>query len=97
MGGYGKQFRQEGRASYEIENTDEWHYFGLDWQPDGYVFYYDGKEVSRATENVSHVPEFLLLTTEVKGYRKDVPVAVGEKFVDDAFIVDFVRVYDKIG
>jgi hypothetical protein len=96
MGGYGKQFRQEGRASYEIEDAEAWHYFGLDWQPEGYVFYYDGKEVSRASENVSHVPEFLLLTTEVKGYRKDIPIAVGEKFVDDAFIVDFVRVYDKI-
>ena len=111
MGGYGKQFIEEGRIRYNFEETDDgWHYFGLDWQPDGYVFYCDGKEVSRCT---NHVPQFILLTTEVQGYRSadgttlhyngesiktDTPPhkIVGD-FVDDAFIVDFVRVFDKIG
>ena len=41
----------------------------MDWQPDGYVFYCDGKEVSRCNKHVSHVPQFILLTTEVQGYR----------------------------
>ena len=111
MGGYGKQFIEEGKIRYNFEETDDgWHYFGLDWQPDGYVFYCDGKEVSRCT---NHVPQFILLTTEVQGYRSadgttlhyngesiktDTPPhkIVGD-FVDDAFIVDFVRVFDKIG
>lgn len=105
MGGYGKQFREEGRVSYNLEKTEDgWHYFGMDWQPDKYVFYCDGKEVSRCTENISHVPQFILLTTEVQGYRwvkKDeaqvMPYEIQGEFIDDAFIADFVRVYDKIG
>ena len=109
MGGYGKQFRDEGRVNYDLEETiDGWHYFGMDWQPEGYVFYCDGKEVSRCNGSVSHVPQFILLTTEIQGYRssakkrvllngestEDVPYEIKGDFVDDAFIVDFVRVYD---
>lgn len=109
MGGYGKQFREEGRVRYELDETkDGWHYFGMNWQPDGYIFYCDGKEISRCSKNVSHVPQFILLTTEVQGYRlvkakanddenaKPMPFEIRDDFADDAFIVDFVRVYDKI-
>ena len=97
MGGYGSQLREEARVKYDLEQTEDgWHYFGMDWQEDGYVFYCDGKEVSRTRNTVSHVPQFILLTTEVQGYRRDEPIKVGEKFVDDAFIVDFVRVFDKV-
>ena len=96
MGGYGKQYREEGRVHYDLKETsDGWHYFGMNWQPDGYVFYCDGEEVSRCNANVSHVPQFILLTTEVQGYRTNNPKRVEGTFVDDAFIVDFVRVFDK--
>ena len=111
-GGYGKQFSEEARIKYDIEDAG-WHYFGMDWQEDGYVFYCDGKETARCSEHVSHVPQFILLTTEVHGYRaagkkklrigpdgKEVEAATYEildKYEDDAFIVDFVRVYDKVG
>jgi beta-glucanase (GH16 family) len=110
MGGYGKQYQNDGRARYEIEEG-EWHRFGMDWQPDGYVFYCDGKEVSRCNKHVSHVPQFILLTTEVQGYRSvksgkakllggveadDYPFKIKGEFVDDAFVVDYVRVFDKV-
>ena len=105
-GGYGKQFRNEGRVlSYDLEETEgAWHHFGMDWSPDGYVFYCDGKEVSRCNEHVSHVPEFILLTTEVLGYRwtdeerekNGRPFEIKGEFIDDAFIVDFVRVFDRV-
>ena len=97
MGGYGEQCHQEGRVYYKLKETDDgFHTFAMDWSKDGYVFYCDGEIVSRATENVSNVPQFILLTTEVQGYRKNTPLKVGEKFVDDAFIVDYVRVFDEI-
>lgn len=98
MGGYGAQFREEGRrhAIPVGEGEDGWHRFGLLWDPDGYVFYHNGEEISRATETVSRVPQFILLTTEVMGHRKNVPVRVEGEFVDDAFIVDYVRVFDRI-
>jgi beta-glucanase (GH16 family) len=105
-GGYGAQYKIDGRVAYDLAETEDgWHYFGMDWQPDGYVFYCDGKEVSRCNEHVSHVPQFILLTTEVQGYRwtaerkqkaGHVPYEIEGEFVDDAFIVDFVRVFDKI-
>ena len=68
----------------------------MNWQPDGYVFYCDGQEVSRANKDVSQVPKFILLTTEVQGYRISQPHRIEGEFVDDAFIVDYVRVFDKM-
>lgn len=112
MGGYSKQFRNDGRVIYDLPETEDgWHYFGMDWRPDGYVFYCDGQEVSRCNSHVSHVPEFILLTTEVMGYRKvrsqnvdlnngkhseEFPLFIDGEFEDDAFIADFVRVFDRV-
>ena len=96
MGGYGKQCREEERVYYPVKDMDSFHRFGMEWTPTGYTFYCDGEVVSTVTEHVSHVPQFLLLTTEVQGYRKNAPIKVGETFVDDAFIVDYVRVFDRV-
>ena len=112
MGGYGQQYKKDGRVKYELEETEDgWHYFGMDWSPEGYVFYCDGKEVSRCNEHVSQVPQFILLTTEIQGYRsvksekvtllgggeaEEPPFVIKGDFVDDAFIVDFVRVFDRV-
>ena len=95
MGGYGDSFRQEGRVGYDLKETpDGWHTFGMLWTPDEYVFYCDNEIVSRVTETVSQVPQFVLLTTEVQGWRSSKPYPVGEKFVDDYFTCDYVRVFD---
>ena len=112
MGGYGEQYTKDGRVKYDLEDTEGgWHYFGMDWKPDGYVFYCDGKEVSRCNAHVSQVPQFILLTTEIQGYRsvksektkllnggfaEQAPFIIQGDFVDDAFIVDFVRVFDRV-
>ena len=101
--------------AYDLKDTEVgWHYFGMDWTPEGYTFYCDGEVVSRADKKVSSVPQFILLTTEVRGYRAGTPLKIGEhsveyeaigvgkiekncdEFIDDAFIVDFVRVYDRV-
>lgn len=99
MCGYGKQFREEGRVDYDLNPTDDgYHTFGMHWTPEKYTFYCDGKVVSTADKDISHVPQFILLTTEVQGYRdKDASkIKKVEKFEDDAFIVDYVRVFDEI-
>lgn len=112
MGGYAKQFQSDGRVMYDLAETEDgWHYFGMDWQPDGYTFYCDGVEVSRCNKHVSQVPQFILLTTEVQGYRsvksqkvkllngtetETFPFTIKDQFEDDAFIVDFVRVFDRV-
>jgi beta-glucanase (GH16 family) len=113
MNGYGKQFTNDGRVKYDLEETEDgFHTFGMDWREDGYVFYCDGKEISRCNQHVSHVPKFLLLTTEVQGYRDvkketckrlgdggetvEPPFVIQGEFEDDAFICDYVRVFDKV-
>ncbi len=106
-GGYGNGYTNEGRVKYDLEETEDgFHTFGMDWSENGYVFYCDGKEVSRTDKTVSRVPQFILLTTEVKGYRQaDPPLRVGEecadgysfiiterKKVSDSFVDDFFTV-----
>ena len=114
-GGYGKQFNEDGRVIYDVEPTEDgFHRFGMLWTEKEYVFYCDGKETSRCNKVISQVPEFILLTTEIRGYRINSPLKVGEYyddsatmktgaikrrqegFSDDAFIVDYVRVFDEV-
>ncbi|MBQ8082044.1 MAG: glycoside hydrolase family 16 protein [Clostridia bacterium] len=98
MGGYGAQRRQEGRVFYSIERPDDFHTFAMYWSPTEYIFYCDGNVVSRAHEHVSQVPQFLLLTSEVQGWRKGKggPPKVGPVFRDDALVIDYVRVFDEV-
>ena len=104
----GNQLRREGSVVTPLE------WVLLDWQEDGYTFYCDGEVVSKANKAVSAVPQFILLTTEIRGYRAGRPLKVGEhsihyeaisegtiervrdEFIDDAFVVDFVRVFDRV-
>ena len=79
------------------------HLFGLLWEPDGYTVYIDGRPRGpKLTKVVSQVPEFLLLTTETKWYRrqrlkgKGVPELEAAAAAGDEFIVDHVRVYDIV-
>ena len=47
-GGYGRNYQGSGHFAWDYEETpDTWHYYGVDWSPDGYVFYADGKEIGR--------------------------------------------------
>lgn len=115
MGGYGKQFCEDGRVRYDLKPTEDgYHVFGMEWNEKEYIFYCDGEIVSRANKGVSQIPQFILLTTEIKGYRTGSPLKIGQRikgsdailagerektdegFADDAFIVDYVRVFDEV-
>lgn len=96
-GGYGKQFKETARIHYDAENTDEFHRFGLEWSKYGYVFYFDGKETARSNSPVSEVEQFILLSTEVQGYRSGKPLTeYTEEMLNDRFICDYVRVFDEV-
>ena len=75
----------------------EFHRFGLLWDETGYTFYIDGKEDGKITGNLSACPEFILITTEVKGYRRadHMPKAEAREAIGDTFLVDYVRVFDR--
>ncbi|MBE7053092.1 MAG: glycosyl hydrolase family protein [Ruminococcaceae bacterium] len=98
-GGYGVDLKRDARVRYDYTDTDEFHRFGLLWTENEYVFYYDGKETSRTNGPISGVEQFILLTTEVQGYRRGDGTrheATAEKCLDDSFVVDYVRVFDRV-
>ncbi len=78
--------------------TDDFHYFGVLWDETGYTFYIDGVEDGKIEGFVSKCPEFVLISTEVTGYRLENHTPVPEAYdsVGDTFVVDFVRVFDVI-
>ena len=114
MNGYGPDYRGfhipaaydtkpkfEGKLNLAVD-TENFHTFGLLWEPDGYSIYVDGRLRGRNDAAVSHVPEFVLLTTEAKWYRnnrmtgKGVPELGAAAVAGDDFVVDYVRVYDIV-
>ena len=85
-------------------STDDFHVFGLLWEPDGYTVYIDGRQsghkVGRGpNEAVSETEEFILVSTELKGFRQDghpVPEVAAAHAAGDEMTVDYVRVYDIV-
>ena len=90
---------------------DDFHTIGMLWEPDGYTVYIDGRQHgakvgSGEGEAVSHIPEFVLLTTECHPYRQkrmtaqpndDLRRQLDEAVeASDDFVVDFVRVFDIV-
>ncbi len=97
--GYGEDHLNAGREAYKLTDTDDgYHIFGLLWNKDGYKFYVDGVEEWNVPGPVSETEQFIIISTECKGYRaverkKDEEWA---ECVDDEFVVDYIRVYDEV-
>lgn len=103
--GYGKDYKGFRVAEKVRLDKTKFHTFGMLWEKDGYTFFIDGRQRGEKTgtkgnEAVSHVPEFLLISTEAKWYRNNrmtgKPVKALEQAVGDQFEVDFVRVFDLV-
>ena len=98
QGGYGKDnLRLTAGSDLELPDPAGFHRFGVLWDKTGYTFYVDGREHGRIDGHVSRVPEFVLISTEVKGYRHADHQPVPEAFdaVGDTFLVDYVRVFGE--
>ncbi len=97
-GGYGQDMQRVHVGGGYTVPTDVFHTYGLLWLPDRYVFYVDGKEDGVVTENVSAIDQFILISTEPRGYRKENHLPTEEAFAaanaGDEFWVDYVRVFD---
>ena len=95
-GGYGKNFQENARISYPYVEDGKYHRFGLEWNEKGYVFYFDGKETARTDSPVSQVEQFIILSTEIGGYRSGFQKTQwSEEQLSDRFFCDYVRVFDK--
>lgn len=97
-GGYGKDCKRYYTGGINNLDMDEFHRFGVLWTDEGYTFYIDGKEDGHISEAISKRPEFILISTEAKGYRYEDHKPTQEAYdsIGDKFIVDYVRVFDKI-
>ena len=67
-GGYAEQFTESARVRYPYQEDGEFHRVGVEWSPQGYIFYLDGKETARSSGPVSQIEQFILLTTEAVSY-----------------------------
>lgn len=94
-------------APSTIVDKAEFHVFGMLWEADGYTLYLDGeprgaKIGTNGKERVSQIPEFILITTEGQAFRANnctgtaTPELEKAYEAGDAFIVDYVRVYDVV-
>ncbi|MDF2926585.1 MAG: glcA 1 [Paenibacillaceae bacterium] len=99
--GYGCQHQSSGSVNSQLADTpDGFHVFGLEWTPDCYRYYVDGRLMHQITEPISQRPQFIMLSTEAKGYRKagwtgwdDLKAAAD---FGDTFTVDYVRVFREV-
>ncbi len=96
-GGYGldmKRMQVGGGIDLDVKT---FHRFGMLWDESDYTFYIDGKEDGRINGHPSDCPEFILISTEVKGYRRGdySPAPIAFDAIGDTFLVDYVRVFDK--
>ena len=98
--GYGSDHKRAHTGGNMDISLDEFHTFGMLWTPEGYTFYVDGEQDGETiTTPVSHIPQFILLTTEVNGYRTGhtaTEAARAAAEAGDVFTVDYVRVFDKV-
>ena len=91
--GYGKDHKSKGKVIKVPGVMDGWHTFGLWWKPDEYAFYVDGKEMWHTNPGgVCQVPEYIKLSDEIGSWAGDIK----KPKLPDAFLVDYVRVYDLV-
>ena len=91
-----RKFVGEGRKNMD---TSVFHTFAMLWDDNGYTFYIDGEEDGHIDSPISGIPEFILISTEVCGYRslEHRPTEDAYKAAEagDTFLVDYVRVFDE--
>ena len=98
-GGYGLDLKKASCGGMDGLDQTVFHRFGMLWEKTGYTFYIDGVENGHISEYVSHRPEFILISTEVFGYRGEYHYPKREAYDivgQDQFIVDYVRVFDRV-
>ena len=82
--------------------NDRFHTYGVWWTPTNVTFYIDGGAIGTLDKPgwISHVPEFLLISTECNGYREGTRKRPSPELkpdvVGDEFTVDYVRVFDEV-
>lgn len=97
--GYKQYHQSVGSGPLLNGRLNGYHTYGLLWTPEEYIFYIDGKETWRTSAAMSHVPEYVILSTEIedKGWAGDIPPDGYGSFAETRNImyVDYIRIYQK--
>lgn len=80
-----------GMQSYLEGVSEGFHTFSMEWMPNKYIFYIDGYKFYEVTDGISNIKEYMILSMEYPGNKKDIKKAV----FPAVFIVDYIKVYQK--
>ena len=98
-GGYGQDCKRAFVGGMDGLTLDAFHRFGVLWDEAGYTFYVDGREDGHIGDYVSKRPQFILISTEVDGYRRSGHAPTDEAYeaarAGDTSLVDYVRVFSR--
>jgi beta-glucanase (GH16 family) len=97
--GYGASHKVRSRAIAVPDIADGFHTFALEWTPDALRFYYDGQLMWTPQPIISHVPEFMILSSEVMdSFLTQIPEGgYGDRSESTTRMrVDWVRVYSPV-
>ena len=78
------------RATYDL--SEDYHTYGLEWNEDELIYYFDNKEIARYKNENAHIPLFVYLSSAVLSWAGSV---AGEEADGSAQIVDYVRVWQR--
>jgi len=97
--GYGEFHKSVGSGQIKNGQLGGYHIYSLLWTPEEYTFYIDGEKTWSSTNAISHVPEYVILSTEIedKGWAGDVPENGYGSFetTTNKMFVDYIRIYQK--
>ena len=97
--GYGAHHQHAGHETKDLHLGKGFHVYGLEWTPTAYRFFIDGHLEWEAKGPISHRPEAVILSSEVKdgGWGGRVPKeGYGTRADSKAkMLVDYVRYYEK--
>ncbi len=97
--GYGEFHKSVGSGELKNGELDGYHTYGLLWTPEEYTFFIDGEKTWSSTDAVSHVPEYVILSTEIedKGWAGDIPEGGYGSFetTTNRMFVDYIRVFQE--
>ncbi|MFA7492457.1 MAG: glycoside hydrolase family 16 protein [Proteiniphilum sp.] len=97
--GYGEFHKSLGSGELMRGKLEGYHTYGLLWTPEEYTFYIDGEKSWSTTEAISHVPEYVILSTEIedKGWAGNIPEGGYGSFegTKNRMFVDYIRIYQK--
>ena len=89
---YGPNQKSTGAFLSKVPGVGEgFHTFAVEWTPEKYAFFVDGRKYYEVKQAVSHIDEYIILSFEPAHSKEDLKGAT----LPDVYAVDYVKVYKK--